>query len=175
MKSRVTQLVRTLSGLLALALWSSVAAAQTTARQGEQTSFQSPMILETTFPLADRHTWSTDKKKPFMPKEWAALSRYQCEGVSLPELTVNVSLLDDEQITVNFRAVLSNRRGHDKRVSLMFEILNGADVAVSRSMAPVDVPEGYTKVGLVPIPIAVKALKTDPETRLRITVRTENY
>jgi hypothetical protein len=151
-----------------------VAAAQTTARQGEQTNFQSPMILETTFPLADRSTWNTDKKF-FMPKEWVALSRYRCEGVKVLELTVSVSPLDDEQITVTFRAALSNRHGHDKRVHLMFEILNGSDVAVSRSMAPVDVPEDNTKVGLLPIPVAMKALKTDPETRLRITVRTQDY
>jgi len=152
-----------------------VATAQTTARQGEQTNFQSPVILETTFPLADRSIWNTDKGKFFMPKEWVKLSRYRCEGVSILELTVSVSPLDGERITVTFRAVLSNRHGHDKRVFLMFEILNGEDAAVSRSMAPVDVPEDNTKVGLLAIPIAVKALKTDPETRLRITVRTQDY
>ena len=76
---------------------------------------------------------------------------------------------------VTFRAALSNRHGLDERVHLLFEILNGEDVAVSRSMTPVDVREDNTKVGLLPAQILVKFLKTDPETRLRIAVRTQDY
>jgi len=76
---------------------------------------------------------------------------------------------------VTFRAALSNRHGLDERVHLLFEILNGEHVAVSRSMAPVDVREDNTKVGLLPAQILVKFLKTDPETRLRIAVRTQDY
>jgi hypothetical protein len=39
----------------------------------------------------------------------------------------------------------------------------------------VDVREDNTKVGLLPAQILVKFLKTDPETRLRIAVRTQDY
>ena len=161
--------------VLILAFSSAFATSQVTARQGNQTVFQSPMILETTFPLADRSIWNKDEEHWFIPKGYSDLSRFRCDGVSISGLSLHVKPFDADRITVTFRTTLSNPAGHDKRVWVMFEVVNGEDVALSAAFPSVEVPEGKSKTRDSPIRVATKDLKSNPETRLRITVQTQDY
>lgn len=163
-----------------------------TARQGDpnkpvaRTQFSSPMVLETVFAAADRSLWG--KGRWFTIEEYHELGRFTCDGVSLRNdysvrkgtwdsgLWMAVKPVDDSGVRVKIRAIVHNpRHNHDKLVNLVFEVLNGDRVERTVEMPPIPVEDNTDEVdkevGFI-LPVAV--LRTDPMTRLRITMTTKD-
>jgi hypothetical protein len=176
--------------IVSLAALSSTVSIAQTAHQGDpnsgigSTDFHSPMVLDTIFAPADRALW--DKGGWFTVKEYQELGRFTCDGVSLRSdydrrkgtwdagLEMAVKPLDDGKVRVKIRAIVYNpKHNHDKRVSLYFEIQNGDQRVETATMPPIKAEDKNDDFdGEVSVVVSADALKTDPMTRLRITMTT---
>lgn len=162
-------------------LWITATAqnAQTTAKQGIQTKFNSPMILETVFLPADRTLWKKDEW--ISGKAYVDLEQFSCDGVHVKKLRLRPMLISDgQQVFVEFRAVILNvnsRESHDKRVTIRFDLFNGDEFIAGVTTKPKKASDtdsgGYGISARLTVPASV--LKTDPMTTLRLTVTTEDY
>ncbi|MEX2383085.1 MAG: hypothetical protein WEB59_00635 [Thermoanaerobaculia bacterium] len=128
----------------------------------EPTSFVSPMVLETVFPVANPETWMDTEslqpgKKPehvesgwFSVPEWYRLGKYTCDGVSLREAVskgvwgaktgvweqpgLQMRVDRDEKTTVKVKAIIYNPpSNHDKRVRIQFDVLTSNGVLMSET------------------------------------------
>lgn len=155
--------------VLSLLQTGSVLAAQE-AKQGsakdvpvDPTSFVTPMVLETVFPVAHPEKWMDSEslqpgKKPkhvkkgwFSVPEWYRLGQYTCDGVSLreavskgvfgaktgvweqPGLQMRVDK-DGNRSVAKVKAFIYNPPGnHDKRVRVLFEVLTSNGMLMSET------------------------------------------
>lgn len=150
-------------------------------------AFRSPMVVETVFAAANRSLW----KQPgdwFDVPEYKQLGKFSCEGVVFhgnvskdgseweSGLAMRVRLQPDNRAEVTIRVKLLNpRHNHDKSVTILMEVLNGTEVAASRKLGPLDVEDkGHAFTSETRITVPLDALKTDPMTKLRITMTATN-
>ena len=112
------------------------------ARQGEdQTEFHSPMILELAFPPADvdpsvKETgWLTGKEP---------LSKYRCDNVAITNLRSKLTEIEGKKAKIDVELFLHNRIGHDKAVTITFELLNGDQVVGTSVLSVKEVKETDT-------------------------------
>ncbi len=89
---------------------------------------------------------------------------------------MRVRLQPDNRAEVTIRVKLLNpRHNHDKSVTILMEVLNGTEVAASRKLGPLDVEDkGHAFTSETRITVPLDALKTDPMTKLRITMTATN-
>src|SRR6266704_2366956 len=128
-----------------------------TARQGEageRTGFASPMVLESVFIRKgfDRHenTWE-------------------------PGLEMAVRDLKDGRLEVKAKATVDNpRKNHDKKIVIVLEVLNGSDVVGKAQIGPIKCEEGDESSKQATLVLARETLRSDPVTRMRLTMRTED-
>jgi hypothetical protein len=156
------------------------------------TAFHSPMIIETVFAAVDRSLWSQAVQPSgrvetawFEAPEYNALGKFTCDGIAFhgnfidrkketwkSGLAMQARTQPGDQAEVTIRVSLFNpENNHDKSVTLFLEFLNGSDVAASTTMGPLKVEDkghGYDAQARMTLPIS--ALKTEPPTKLRITM-----
>jgi hypothetical protein len=152
---------------------SSTSYAQTSARQGQPPTpspfkFHSPMVIETPLLVARVDPSYKSVSMESQPE----IRDYICDNVSITSLRMK---LQDAKAGLTELAVevnLKNRHGHDKLVTLEFEVLNGGEsVGVFRIddfQAKEDRTTVEPRVGKVKL--ARSKLVKEPMTRLRITM-----
>ncbi|MEX1243680.1 MAG: hypothetical protein WEB59_00630 [Thermoanaerobaculia bacterium] len=164
------------------------------------TDFHSPMVMTTVFAPADKSLWVSDEWRPANPKPWKngdfttveyyGLGKYSCDGLLFRDgnrngtwnsgLTMSVSNKVGGKVMVEMTAHVTNPGPvHDKFVTLLFEVTNGDQVVASTTIT-IKVKQNWrTKMeengeeGV--IALSADALKSDPITKLRITMTTKDY
>ncbi len=147
----------------------------------------SPMALETVFAAADRSLWG-DGRTWFSVKEYRDLGEYSCDGVWLRAnnrkdgsawdagLQMTARNTTEGKVEVRIKASITNPpRNHDKIVAVMLQILNGEQVVENAVIGPVVAEDNNNHVNKsVTLTLPADLLKTDPMTRLRLTVTTQD-
>jgi hypothetical protein len=127
-------------------------AAAQVARQGpaDPNVFTSPMVLEASFVAADRSIWG-DKSWHEGP-DYKALGKYRCDGIALrgdpdrntKEVATGLAMRAKElpggklEVTIGLW-LLNPSHNHDKLVTLLVEVLDGAEVVASTTLGPIEV------------------------------------
>jgi hypothetical protein len=159
--------MRVVTGLLVLLpILASAPANAQTARQGDTTvgsegyrEFRSPMVLEIAYPV-----------------EMGRLRLFRCDKISIISLGFTQRRLPSAREEINTKVKLFNPdQSHDKKVTLLFEFLNGDAVAGSFELQAVKVKEDAMVTKTVKTVVPDSALVIEPETRVRITMRTWDY
>lgn len=158
-------------------------AAAQAARQGDPhlnpggyEEFHSPMILETVFLVADRRTWYERRDAWVTNDEYRRLRKFRCERVSIVSLEMNGREISGGLAEIGIRmAVLNPDQNHDKKVLLLLEAVNGDEVGGTLKTGPFKVEEGQTVTKTLSMKLPLSALKTDPGTKLRITMTNWDY
>lgn len=162
------------------------------AKQGElnanvaATAFQSPMVLETVFVLADHAMW----RGTSLVQEYNALGKYTCDGLALRGNIVNketgawqsgLAMTAKElaggklEISINV-LVFNPKHNHDKRVTMFFEILDGNLVVATKTLGPFEVEDkGKASDASTKLVLPTDMLKNDPPMKLRITMTAKDY
>lgn len=154
----------------------------------EQTSFNSPMVLETEFAAANRSLWEPSQgHEPgawFSTEEYHALGRFSCDGVYLRKdfngkhgtwksgLEMAVLPAEGGNLTVKVRAAADNPDdNHDRKVDILIEVVNGDKVIATASPSKV-IEEGNSKYFTTNFSLPAALLRSAPATKLRMTVKT---
>lgn len=154
--------------LLGIAMASSLRAQVIANGPRDPTEFRSPMILETVFLPADRTLWKTQWVSG---KEYLDVRQFHGDNVSISALSMRPRLIEGGKgVVVEIKTSLSNRCGHDKQVTVRFDILNGDEEVAHVTLGPLKVEETDTKTRSVIVTVPETALKMDPMTVLRITL-----
>lgn len=132
---------------------------------------RSPMVLETVFLPADP---AQRPKEWITGPAWEGLAEYHCENASLSALKMRVRSAAGGRLLVEIKASISVRRGHDKEVTVRFDVHNGDEEVARVTLGPVQVDETDTDTRAVSVEVPESALKTDPMTGLRITMTVRN-
>lgn len=133
--------------------------------------FYSPMILTAPFPLADRKQWGAPawSNKDIMDP----LSYYRCDNVAISDLQMRGDLLPNGDLHVLVKGKLENRYGHDRRVTLKFELLNGDAVVSTNETTPLKANDDDKTRYKYDFNVPASSIVAVPATRMRITVSTK--
>jgi hypothetical protein len=129
------------------------------------------MVLNSVFLPADRGLWKTEWVSG---QPYADLGAFHCENVSIAALKMRPRTIAGGRVLIEIKASLSNRPGHDKEVTVRFDIVNGEEAVAQATLGPLEVEETDTATRSVNVEIPESALKTDPMTSLRITMTVRN-
>jgi hypothetical protein len=170
-----------------------------TARQGEATGttpqgyrdFHTPMVLETVFLPADRSLWNkpdgftngirgpgavSKRDGWFTSGEYVLLRLSRCEKVAIGALEMKAREFPKDKADIAVKVSLFNPdQGHDKKVILHFEVMNGDEIVGSFDLPVSKVKEGAMVTKTINTTLPLEALKTDPMTKLRITMQNWDY
>jgi hypothetical protein len=130
-----------------------------------ETQFHSPMILTATFPLADRSLWGTGKWTD--PELLRPFRDFRCDGVTIEEMRMRGKLRADGRLEVDVKGEFDSVAGHDKRVDMKVELLNGDTVVGVGYSVRLKAPEGEER--RFGFDFDTPAGELLPATRLRIT------
>jgi hypothetical protein len=150
-------------------------------------AFRSPMVIETVFAAANRTLWNQSSDWFEVP-EYKELGKYSCEGIAFhgnlskdgndwdSGLSMRVRPRPENRAEVTIRIRLLNpRHNHDKTVTMQLEVMNGTDVVATRKMGPLDVEDkGHAFTSETTMTLPLDILKSDPITKLRITMTAED-
>ena len=148
---------------------------------------RSPMTLEAAFAAADRSLWG-DGRTWFTTPEYHDLGEYSCDGVWLRAnyrkhldawdsgLQMTARDVAHGKVEVRVKVSITDpSHNHDKIVTVMLQIRNGEQVVQNAVIGPISVEDNNNDVGkAVTLTLPADALKTDPMTRLRLTVTTQD-
>jgi hypothetical protein len=158
---------------VACACASSVLAVAQTAHQGVQNDgerFASPMVLET--PLA-----TFDEAASRLPgwrvlAETTRLSRFLCEGISVPLLSAKASeKIDKEGMqSLEIALTLASVRHEDKDVDLLIELVRDGQVLAHTHLPAVEVEERSRTSRQVRWKVASREIASKPASLIRVTV-----
>lgn len=179
--------VTVFSSLVAVLTIQGAAAAQV-ARQGtpDPNAFVSPMVLEASFVAADCSIWG-DKSWHEGP-DYKALGQFTCDGVALrgdPDrqtkaattgLAMRAREIPDGKLEVTIGLWLLNpARNHDKLVTILVEVLDGADVVAHTTRDKIEVEDkGHARAASFPFVMPTAAIKTEGM-KIRLTMSTKDY
>jgi hypothetical protein len=189
-------MTRILGSLISVAILSASAFGQT-AKQGdaspEPIAFHSPMVLEAVFAPADRALWVSDDWTPKDPKPWKSgefttieyynFSKFPCDGLYLQRegQTAGVVVEHVRQIGAETKvklevSVTNPGPVHDKRVTLLLEVLNAGET-VATSSTTIKLNQSFresVESNSKYVTLLVPSSKV-PGSRLRITMSTKDY
>jgi hypothetical protein len=133
--------------------------------------YYSPMILTAPFPLTDRKQWGTPawSNNDIMDP----LSYYRCDNVAISDMQMRGDLLPSGDLHVLIRGKLENRYGHDRRVTLKFELLNGDSVISTNETAPLKANDDSKTRFKYDFAVPANSIGAAPATRMRVTVSTK--
>lgn len=153
-----------------------------TARQGESKTgpegfqeFHTPMILEVPLPVASLPATTVKKGAWLTTPEFGGLRKYRCDKISIVSLEMNQREPAAGKVEINTRVRLLNPdQNHDKKVTLLFQVVNGDEVSGSYGFQAVKVKEGAMVTKTLKTTLPSSALVQD-QTKLRITMTTWDY
>ena len=143
------------------------------------------MVLEASFVAADRSIWG-DKSWHEGP-DYKALGKYTCDGVALRgdpdkktnEVTTGLAMRarelpgDKLEVTIGFW-LLNPSRNHDKLVTMIVEVLDGAEVVARTTLGPMEVEDkGHTQARSFPFVMPTAVIKNEAM-RIRLTMTTKD-
>jgi hypothetical protein len=134
------------------------------------------MVLELDFLATNRKMWVWKRDSWAYSEEYSNLKRFRCEKISISNLEMQAREAPGAKVEIRHKVTLINPdRNHDKKVTLLFEVVNADQVDASFKLDSVKVEEGtsVTKILEAKLPMAV--LKTEPRTKLRITMTNWDY
>lgn len=130
-----------------------------------QTEFHSPMVLTAPFPLTDRSQWGTGNWTD--PSLFQQLFDYRCDGIAISLLRMRAELVDNGNLEIQVKGKLDAIKGHDKRVNLKFDFINGDKVAASGYSNKINAPD--EEVSSFHFKFTIPASVVQDGTVLRIT------
>jgi len=143
-----------------------VSAAKPNAPQGQR-EFGAPMVLTAPFPLTDRSKWN----EAFWSEEKdLAFREYRCDGVAIHDMQMRAIAQDNGGVKIDVKGHFDSLKGHDKRVDMKFEFLNGDSVVATGYSDGLKAPEAKTRRFAFNFTIPSAAIQSDPPTKMRITV-----
>jgi hypothetical protein len=179
--------VTVVSSLLAVLTIQGAAAAQV-ARQGapDSNAFVSPMVLEVSFVAADRSIWG-DKAWHEGP-DYQGIGKFTCDGVALrgdPDrqtkaartgLAMKAREISDGKLEVTLGLWLLNpARNHDKLVTILVEVLDGAEVVAHTTLDKIEIEDkGHARAGSFPFVMPTAAIKSEGM-KMRLTMTTRDF
>ena len=78
------------------------------------------------------------------------------------------------QVTILLR-LFNPSHNHDKLVTVLLEVLDGAEVVARTTLGPIEVEEGDTKSKSFPFVIPTAVLKIEEAMKMRLTVTTKDF
>lgn len=165
--------------LVCVALSVAIAVPAQTARQGtdraDPTEFHSPMVLDVDFIAAKPSLWQEKDSDDWVSlPEYARLSRFHCDGVSISTLLLSPRKAKNDYIDTLIKIGTLNT-GHDKQVKLLLELFNGETKVAESVLGPIKDKEGATVIQSGSIAVSRADLHVDPFTTLRITMTNWDY
>jgi hypothetical protein len=144
--------------------------AQTVVTQGEKVpaEFRSPMVIETPLFIA---TTDPSVRKTGWIQGKTSLRSYVCDNVFIANYKMKLKDSKDGLTELAIEMVLSNLPGHDKDVTLVFEVLNGEDSVATFRDGPFEVKEGKWSTREARALLPRTKLIGEPLSRLRITMK----
>ena len=132
------------------------------------------MVLSAPFPLTDRAQWGAAGQSK--PPAWSdssifeSLQSYRCDGFVIRDMQMRGILHKDDTLEVEVKGNFDSHKGHDKRVDMMIEFLNGTTVAATAYAHKLKAPEDKVKHFGFTITIPAAAVQSDPPTHPCVTV-----
>lgn len=143
---------------------------------GGYEDFHSPMILETIFLATNRAVWTWNGENWATSPEYARLGHFRCDKISIYGLEMQAREVPGARAEVRFRVRLKNPdQNHDKRLTVLFEVMNGEQVDATFKLGPLEVEEDRAVTKTIGTLLPIAALKADPRTKLRITMTAWDY
>jgi len=134
------------------------------------------MILETAFVVADRKAWHPRADAWISSSEIQRLRKFRCERISISTLEMKARQLSGDRAEIGIRVSLLNPdANHDKRVDLLFDVVNVDEVVKTFKFDALKVEEGDTVSRTMKLVLPMSALKTEPMTKVRITMAVRDY
>lgn len=130
-----------------------------------QTEFHSPMVLTAPFPLNDRGQWGTGNWTD--PAVFQQLFDYRCDGIAISLLRMRAELVDNGNLEIQVKGKLDAIKGHDKRVNLKLDFIDGDKVAASGYSNKISAPD--EEVSSFHFKLIIPASAIQDGTLLRIT------
>lgn len=170
--------MRTVTGLsplvflLPFAAMAQISAAQGVAGAVEnteqvQTGFHSPMVLNMPLPLTDHSQWGSGNWSN--PVLFQQLGDYRCDGIAIAEMRMRGTADSEGALRVDVKGKFDAVKGHDKRVDMKFEFLNGDAVSATGYARKLKAPEEEVRSFDFSFTIPASAVQSEPPTTLRIT------
>lgn len=152
--------------------WPALAGAQTAHQgvPGGNDAFRSPMVLETPIATFDD---ASQRIPPWrMLGDTTTLSRFVCEGISVPHLSVKASeKIDKEEMrAVEIALTLLSARHEDKDVDVLIELLREGQVVATTHLPAVEVEEGSRTSRQVRWKVRSRDIDSKPGNLIRVTV-----
>lgn len=156
--------------LLLVAVSFAMRADEVVARQGGAKDnierFDSPMILELTFPVAG--SIAADGKPTSLGEN---LSKYVCANVAIENLIVRAAPFKNGSTQLTYLATVHNRPGIDKRVDITYQLFDGeTTISYPALVKNMSIEEGSRAQAKASAYIESDALRAHPEARLRLTL-----
>ncbi len=136
--------------------------------EASPTKFHSPMVLTLPFPLADRSSWGNGKWSE--PGLLDPVQDYRCDGVAMRDVSMRGALDPAGNLSVEVRGKFDNVPGHDKRVDVRLDLLDGDAVAATGYAYRLRAPENKARGFKFNLSLPAAAIRSDPATRMRITL-----
>jgi hypothetical protein len=147
--------------------WKGASAVSQDSTAKVDTQCHSPMVLTTPFPLADRSLWGNSGWTD--PEAMQQLRDFRCDGIAITEMRMRGKLRNDGKLEVAVKGEFDSVRGHDKRVDMKYELLNGDTIVGVGYSKNLKAPEGKQKRFSFDFDIPADQLQGKPATQLRIT------
>jgi hypothetical protein len=147
--------------------WKGAGAVTQDSTAQSDTQFHSPMVLKTPFPLADRSLWGNGQWTD--PEAMQQLRDFRCDGIAIAEMRMRGKLRNDGKLEVEVKGEFDSVSGHDKRVDMKYELLNGDTIVGVGHSEKLKAPEGKQKRFSFDFDIPADQLQSQPATQLRIT------
>ncbi len=136
--------------------------------EASPTQFRSPMVLTLPFPLADRGRWGSGKWSE--PGLLDPMQDYRCDGVAMRDVSMRGTLDQAGNLSVEVRGKFDNVPGRDKRVDVKLDLLDGDAVAATGYAYRLKAPENKARGFKFNLSFPAAAIRSDPATRMRITL-----
>jgi hypothetical protein len=94
---------------------------------------------------------------------------FRCDGIAIAEMRMRGKLRNDGKLEVEVKGEFDSVGGHDKRVDMKYELLNGDTIVGVGYSEKLKAPEGKQKRFSFDFDIPAGQLQSQPPTRLRIT------
>ena len=138
--------------------------------------FESPMILDTIFLATNRAVWTWGGDHWATSPEYDRLGHFRCNKIAIIGLEMQVREVASAKAEARFRVRLKNPdQNHDKMVTVLFDVINGEQVDATFKLGPLKVKEDAAVTRTIETSLPIAALKTDPRTKLRITMTNWDY
>jgi hypothetical protein len=147
--------------LFTLAMMSPALAQEQASPPGEELC--APLGRTIPFTAIKPDSWSTWVSNTDLKDAW-------CDSVSVPEIRTRARKNAKGELEVMLRVTTYTKPGHDKKATVMIEVLAAGRVLESKTMARVDAEERKYGHGYAYFTLPIDQLSVDQDVRLRVVL-----